>query len=65
MDAPVKAANTGLVRSIPKTYKQSLKELLAPYGFTGFKIAQLTPNRTRRAQVSSLVGASVGGSVRG
>lgn len=51
MDAPVKAANTGLVRSIPKNYKASLKDLLAPYGFKGFKIAQLTPNRTRRAQV--------------
>ena len=51
MDAPVKKANTSLVRSVPKMYKQSLKELLAPYGFRGFKIAELTPNRTRRAQV--------------
>lgn len=47
----MKKANTGLVRSVPKMYKQSLKELLAPYGFKGFKIAELTPNRTRRAQV--------------
>lgn len=51
VDAPVKKANTQLVRSVPKMYKQSLKELLAPYGFKGFKIAELTPNRTRRAQV--------------
>jgi len=51
VDAPVKRANTQLVRSVPKMYKQSLKELLAPYGFKGFKIAELTPNRTRRAQV--------------
>lgn len=51
VDAPVKRANTALVRSVPKMYKQSLKELLAPYGFKGFKIAELTPNRTRRAQV--------------
>lgn len=47
----MKRANTALVRSVPKMYKQSLKELLAPYGFKGFKIAELTPNRTRRAQV--------------
>lgn len=47
----MKKANTQLVRSVPKMYKQSLKELLAPYGFKGFKIAELTPNRTRRAQV--------------
>ena len=51
VDGPVKKANTQLVRSVPKMYKQSLKELLAPYGFKGFKIAELTPNRTRRAQV--------------
>jgi hypothetical protein len=51
VDAPVKKANTNLVRSVPKSYKQSLKELLAPFGFKGFKIAELTPNRTRRAQV--------------
>ena len=35
VDAPVKKANTALVRSVPKMYKQSLKELLAPYGFKG------------------------------
>jgi hypothetical protein len=73
VDAPVKAANQALVRSIPKTFKQSLKvgdqasegalsrasrirgfhlqEHLAPVGFRGFKFADLTPNKTRRAQV--------------
>jgi hypothetical protein len=35
------------------TYKnsyQGIKIKLRPYGFTGFKLDELTPNKTRRAQ---------------
>jgi hypothetical protein len=35
-----------LTRSIPKENKQLLKEIL---GFEGYKISELTPDRTRRA----------------
>jgi len=31
-------------------YKQGVKEQLRPLGFTGFKLDELTPNKTRRAQ---------------
>jgi len=46
VDEPVKKANQAMVRSIPKSFKQSLKDDLREYGFTGYKIAELTPNRT-------------------
>ena len=32
------------------TYKQGIKEKLRPYGFKGFMMDDLTPNKTRRAQ---------------
>jgi hypothetical protein len=44
-------ANQALVRSIPLEHKQSIKKYMTPLGFTGFKLDELTPNRTRRAQV--------------
>eukprot|EP00184_Porphyridium_aerugineum_P001725 CAMPEP_0184695712 /NCGR_PEP_ID=MMETSP0313-20130426/3269_1 /TAXON_ID=2792 /ORGANISM="Porphyridium aerugineum, Strain SAG 1380-2" /LENGTH=178 /DNA_ID=CAMNT_0027154227 /DNA_START=203 /DNA_END=736 /DNA_ORIENTATION=- len=46
VDKPIKKAAQKLTRTIPKEYKRLLKEDL---GFEGFTIAQLTPNRTRRA----------------
>jgi hypothetical protein len=46
-------ANQALVRSIPLEHKQSIKKYMTPLGFTGFKLDELTPNRTRRAQVCS------------
>ncbi len=43
-------ASVVLTRSIPKQYKQLLKDQL---GFTGYKIGDLFPRRTRRATVVS------------
>lgn len=51
----MKRANQALIRSIPKNFKQSLKDDLAPYGFKGYKFAELTPNKTRRAQVANWI----------
>lgn len=51
VDEPVLRANQALARSIPTAHKQGLKEQLTPLGFSGFKLAGLTPNMTRRAQV--------------
>jgi hypothetical protein len=39
-------ASVALTRSIPKVYKQLLKEQL---GFGGYRIGELYPRRTRRA----------------
>ncbi|CAM9276555.1 unnamed protein product [Chrysoparadoxa australica] len=55
VDGPVLKANQALVRSIPLQFKQTLKDELRPLGFTGFKVDELTPNRTRRAQVSNFI----------
>ncbi|EKX37720.1 hypothetical protein GUITHDRAFT_154910 [Guillardia theta CCMP2712] len=50
IDRPCQKANQQLVASIPMKYKQGVKEHLRPLGFTGFKLEELTPNKTRRAQ---------------
>mmetsp|Transcript_2501 Transcript_2501/g.3459 ORF Transcript_2501/g.3459 Transcript_2501/m.3459 type:complete len:256 (+) Transcript_2501:28-795(+) len=50
-DGPVMKANQALVRSIPQDCKQNLKAVMLPYGFKGWKMDDLTPNKTRRAQV--------------
>lgn len=50
IDRPVQRANQAIVASIPMKYKQGVKEQLRPLGFTGFKLDELTPNKTRRAQ---------------
>lgn len=39
-----------LVRSIPRDYKGSIKSLQR-VGYKGFKLSELTPNKTRRAQI--------------
>ena len=44
----VRPASVRLTRSIPKPYKQLLKEQLH---FTGYRIGELYPRRTRRATV--------------
>ena len=49
----MKKANQALVRSIPKSFKQSLKDDLADFGFKGYKFAELTPNKTRYGSSSS------------
>lgn len=48
-DRPVKIANQRLTRSIPVEHKQILKAVMKPLGFSGWKVQDLTPNRTRRA----------------
>uniref|UniRef100_A0A7R9Z984 Uncharacterized protein n=1 Tax=Pseudictyota dubia TaxID=2749911 RepID=A0A7R9Z984_9STRA len=53
IDSPSLRANQALVRSIPADNKQSLKTHLKPYGFKGYKYAELTPNKTRRAQCAN------------
>ena len=42
--------NQRLTNSIPMEFKQSLKTILKPYGFNGYKLSELVPNMTRRAQ---------------
>ena len=46
-------SNQALVRSVPAEFKQSLKTFLKPLGFRGFTYAELTPNKTRRAQCTN------------
>jgi hypothetical protein len=53
VDGPSLKNNQHLVRSIPADNKQSLKQHLKPLGFTGYKVSELTPNLTRRAQCSN------------
>lgn len=53
VDQPSLRANQSLVRSVPVDNKQSLKTHLKPLGFTGYKYAELTPNKTRRAQCAN------------
>lgn len=53
LDRPVQKANQALVASIPMKYKQGIKTHLRPLGFTGFMMAELTPNKTRRAQCAN------------
>lgn len=54
-DRPVKLAVQRLARSVIREYSQLLKPTLRPYGFRGWKIEQLTPNRTRRATVTNWI----------
>lgn len=53
IDQPSLRANQALVRSVPVEHKQSLKQHLRPLGFTGYQYAELTPNKTRRAQCAN------------
>jgi hypothetical protein len=43
-------ATVTLTRSIPSEYKQLLKEKL---GFTGYKVNELVPRKTRRATIAN------------
>jgi Domain of unknown function (DUF1823) len=53
VDKPSLKANQSLVRSIPADNKQSLKTHLKPLGWKGYQYAELTPNKTRRAQCAN------------
>lgn len=50
VDRVVRNASMNLMRSIPRDFKGGVRNLEA-YGFKGFKLKELTPNKTRRAQV--------------
>ena len=52
VDKEVRNANMNLMRSIPRDYKGGVRALES-VGFKGFKLKELTPNKTRRAQVYS------------
>ena len=49
------AANQALVRSVPMAHKQGIRHHLGPLGFRGYSLAELTPTKTRRAQVMVLL----------
>mmetsp|Transcript_4304 Transcript_4304/g.12362 ORF Transcript_4304/g.12362 Transcript_4304/m.12362 type:complete len:309 (+) Transcript_4304:163-1089(+) len=53
VDRPSLKGNQALHTSIPMEFKQSIKRLLRPYGFTGYMLSELTPNLTRRAQCTN------------
>lgn len=50
VDQPVRDASVSLIRSIPRDFKGGVRSLVS-YGFQPYKLAELTPNKTRRAQM--------------
>ena len=50
IDKPVRDASMNLMRSIPRDYKGGVRALESE-GFRGYKLKELTPNKTRRAQL--------------
>jgi hypothetical protein len=50
IDRPVRDASMDLMRSIPKDFKGGVRNLESE-GFRGYKLSELTPNKTRRAQL--------------
>jgi hypothetical protein len=49
VDKPVRDASMSMMKSIPRDFKGGVRAL-EPLGFRGFKLKELTPNKTRRAQ---------------
>eukprot|EP01039_Chlorochromonas_danica_P001173 gene1173-1280_t len=52
IDRPVRDASVALMRSIPPTFKGGVRALVA-HGFVPYKVSELTPNKTRRAQLAN------------
>ena len=50
IDKEVRNASMDLMRSIPRDYKGGVRQLES-IGWKGYKLAELTPNKTRRAQL--------------
>ena len=50
IDKDVRNASMDLMRSIPRDYKGGVRQLQS-VGWKGYKLAELTPNKTRRAQL--------------
>ncbi|CAN0484511.1 unnamed protein product [Ectocarpus sp. 12 AP-2014] len=55
VDKPVLKAVQALIRAVPSEHKRCIVEQLRPIGFTGLTLDELTPNRTRRAQVTNFL----------
>jgi hypothetical protein len=53
-DKVVRNASMDLMRSIPRTYKGGVRSLVS-VGFKGYKLNELTPNKTRRAQLCNWI----------
>mmetsp|Transcript_12980 Transcript_12980/g.18373 ORF Transcript_12980/g.18373 Transcript_12980/m.18373 type:complete len:283 (+) Transcript_12980:48-896(+) len=53
VDRPSLRANQAISKAVPVESKQSLKRHLKPLGFKGYLYSELTPNKTRRAQVAN------------
>ncbi len=53
VDEPVLRAVQALQQSVAREHKGALRPTLKPLGWSGFKLAGLTPNMTRRAQVAT------------
>lgn len=51
VDKEVRQASMDLMRSIPRDFKGGVRNLEATTGFRGFKLSELTPTKTRRAQL--------------
>ncbi|RYG63829.1 DUF1823 family protein [archaeon] len=52
VDRAVRDASMQLVRSVPPDFKGGVRSL-RPLGFRGFQLKELTPNKTRRAQLAN------------
>ncbi len=50
VDKEVRQASMDLMRSIPRDFKGGIRNLQY-VGFNGFKLSELTPTKTRRAQL--------------
>jgi len=55
VDMPVRKASIDLMRSIPGDFKGGIRTLQATVGFNGFKVNELTPRITRRAQLCNFI----------
>ena len=53
-DKVVRNASMDLMRSIPRTFKGGVRSLVS-VGFKGYKLNELTPNKTRRAQLCNWI----------
>lgn len=51
VDRVVRDASMHLMRSVPPDFKGGVRSSLRPLGFRGYQLKDLTPNKTRRAQL--------------
>ena len=53
VDRVVRDASMHLMRSVPPDFKGGVRASLRPLGFRGYQLSELTPNKTRRAQLAN------------